>query len=104
MEELTQKAYPLVKEMTKVTKAFMNGFSQRKREKGLLDFNDLEHFALQILTKKPMIHGCLAKPPIIIASNSKKSWWMSIKMSISYKKPFFTGCVNQMKQTVTCLW
>ncbi len=52
MEELTQKAYPLVKEMTKVTKAFMNGFSQRKREKGLLDFNDLEHFALQILTKK----------------------------------------------------
>lgn len=52
MEELTQKAYPLVKEMIKVTKAFMNGFSQRKLEKGLLDFNDLEHFALQILTKK----------------------------------------------------
>src|SRR5699024_2697133 len=50
--ELTKKAYPLVEEMIKVTKAFMNGFSQRKREKGLLDFNDLEHFALQILTKK----------------------------------------------------
>ncbi len=52
MEELTKKAYPIVKEMTKVTKAFMDGFTQRKREKGLLDFNDLEHLTLQILTKK----------------------------------------------------
>lgn len=52
MEKRTQKAALLIEEMTKVTKQFMAGFSLRKREKGVLDFNDLEHFALQILTKK----------------------------------------------------
>lgn len=48
----TQKAAPLVEEMTKITKQFMAGFSQRKREKGVLDFNDLEHLTLQILTEQ----------------------------------------------------
>ena len=52
IEELTEKALPLVEEMTKVTQSFMDGFSMRKREKGVLDFNDLEHLALQILTEK----------------------------------------------------
>lgn len=33
MEELTDKALPLVEEMTKVTQSFMDGFSMRKREK-----------------------------------------------------------------------
>lgn len=52
IEELSQKALPLVEQMTEVTKLFMEGFSARKREKGVLDFNDLEHLALQILTKQ----------------------------------------------------
>lgn len=52
IEELSQKAFPLVEQMTEVTKLFMEGFSARKREKGVLDFNDLEHLALQILTKQ----------------------------------------------------
>ncbi len=39
-----------MEELTNVTKRFMDGFSQRKREKGVVDFNDLEHLALRILT------------------------------------------------------
>ncbi|MGM9903921.1 MAG: helicase-exonuclease AddAB subunit AddA [Enterococcus sp.] len=52
IEELSKKALPIVEKMTEVTEAFMEGFSERKREKGVLDFNDLEHLALQILTKR----------------------------------------------------
>ena len=65
MEELTDKALPLVEEMTKVTQSFMDGFSMRKREKGVLDFNDLEHLALQILTEKRKMY-CQVKLQNII--------------------------------------
>ncbi len=66
MEELTDKALPLVEEMTKVTQSFMDGFSMRKREKGVLDFNDLEHLALQILTEKRKMYGYQVKLQNII--------------------------------------
>lgn len=44
-----QKNKPVVDMLVQVTQDFMKSFSARKREKNMLDFNDLEHFALQIL-------------------------------------------------------
>ncbi|MBO0431391.1 helicase-exonuclease AddAB subunit AddA [Enterococcus sp. DIV0660C] len=52
MEAIMTQTLPLVEEMCQVTQAFMAGFSEKKREKGVLDFNDLEHLALMILTKR----------------------------------------------------
>lgn len=49
MLELMEKARPIVEEMGRLTLDFMRGFQKRKLEKGLLDFNDLEHFTLEIL-------------------------------------------------------
>lgn len=46
---LLEKAQPLVEQMAEVTTRFMEEYSKRKQEKGVLDFNDLEHFTLQIL-------------------------------------------------------
>lgn len=40
---------PLVEVLTHLTKRFAEMYSQRKRQAGLVDFNDLEHFCLQIL-------------------------------------------------------
>ena len=40
---------PVVKGLVQTTKLFEEAFSVRKREDGVLDFNDMEHFALQIL-------------------------------------------------------
>ncbi len=40
---------PEVRELVTLTRAFMKRFSEIKRKKGVLDFNDQEHFALQIL-------------------------------------------------------
>ncbi|WP_429964968.1 helicase-exonuclease AddAB subunit AddA [Enterococcus sp. AZ072] len=50
--ERLQAVRPLVEELVRVEKQFIERYSAKKREKGLLDFNDLEHFTLQILRTK----------------------------------------------------
>lgn len=40
---------PLVKELINLTKDFISLFADKKREEGILDFADMEHFALNIL-------------------------------------------------------
>ncbi|MDT2602662.1 helicase-exonuclease AddAB subunit AddA [Enterococcus dongliensis] len=47
--ERLQAALPIVEELVRVEKRFIEEYSAKKREKGMLDFNDLEHFTLQIL-------------------------------------------------------
>ena len=51
VEELG-KNEPIVAMLIEVTLTFEKAFSEKKREKNMLDFNDLEHFALQILVDK----------------------------------------------------
>ncbi|MHC1721518.1 MAG: helicase-exonuclease AddAB subunit AddA [Clostridiaceae bacterium] len=41
--------YPYLKYLSGITIEFEEKFSQKKREKGIIDFNDIEHFALEIL-------------------------------------------------------
>ena len=47
--ELIAKSQEMIKIAVSLTKEFMAEFSQLKRQKSVLDFNDLEHFALAIL-------------------------------------------------------
>ncbi|MGX7271598.1 helicase-exonuclease AddAB subunit AddA [Enterococcus haemoperoxidus] len=51
MKEILEQSQPLVQEMAKVGKAFIDSYSKQKLRKGLVDFNDLEHFTLAILAK-----------------------------------------------------
>lgn len=44
--------FPLVKELINLVRDFSSMFAERKREEGLLDFADMEHFALDILISK----------------------------------------------------
>lgn len=44
--------YEILKELQKIIQEFANQFSMKKREKNMIDFNDIEHFALNILTKR----------------------------------------------------
>lgn len=44
------KMYPLMKSLSQLIIDFDNRFAQKKREKGVVDFNDIEHFCLDILT------------------------------------------------------
>jgi ATP-dependent helicase/nuclease subunit A len=52
MKEIMNQAAPVVEEMATVGKAFIEEYSSQKLKKGLVDFNDLEHFTLAILAKK----------------------------------------------------
>ncbi|EPZ55827.1 uvrD/REP helicase N-terminal domain protein [[Clostridium] sordellii ATCC 9714] len=44
--------YPVVKAISDLVISFENKYQEKKREKGIIDFNDIEHFALEILTDK----------------------------------------------------
>lgn len=72
MKEILEQSQPLVQEMAKVGKAFIETYSKQKLRKGLVDFNDLEHFTLAILAKKKQAHGLRRKHLSIIERNSMK--------------------------------
>lgn len=42
--------YPIITSLTELVIEFSNRYSEKKREKTILDFNDLEHLCLKILT------------------------------------------------------
>lgn len=44
-----QRIYPFVETLVLLTREFSEALSQRKRSRNVVDFNDIEHFALQIL-------------------------------------------------------
>ncbi|MDE7326222.1 MAG: helicase-exonuclease AddAB subunit AddA, partial [Lachnospiraceae bacterium] len=52
MEEDERGAARYVRVMVKLTLSFREKFAQKKAEKRVLDFSDIEHFALDILTEK----------------------------------------------------
>jgi len=49
MLEQLQKTEPMAKELVRLTLEFADAFAAEKRRKNLVDFHDLEHFALEIL-------------------------------------------------------
>lgn len=55
--ERMKKMEPVVTELVRLTETFIDKYEAKKREKNILDFDDLEHFALKILldeeTKEP---------------------------------------------------
>ena len=52
IKEEIQYLYPIVKSISETIIKFEKEYSKRKREKGIIDFGDIEHFALSILTEK----------------------------------------------------
>ncbi|MBR1390243.1 MAG: helicase-exonuclease AddAB subunit AddA [Lachnospiraceae bacterium] len=44
-----QRIYPCAETLIRLTMEFTEAFSAKKRERNVMDFNDVEHFALQIL-------------------------------------------------------
>ena len=51
LEELELCRGP-VQELIRLTRQFIETFSEKKRQKNIVDFTDMEHFALEILVKK----------------------------------------------------
>lgn len=52
LDDIRELAAP-IRELVRVTKAFAKKFSAAKRERNIIDFNDMEHLALDILDAAP---------------------------------------------------
>ena len=52
IKEEIKYLYPIVKSISNTIIKFDEEYSKKKREKGIIDFNDIEHFALKILTQR----------------------------------------------------
>ncbi|MEG1256150.1 helicase-exonuclease AddAB subunit AddA [Clostridium sp.] len=50
--KITKDLYPLMRELSTLVIEFKEAFDKKKRERGIIDFNDQEHFALEILKDK----------------------------------------------------
>lgn len=51
LQDIQKMASP-VHELVHLTLDFAKAFTEKKREEGIIDFNDMEHFALEILTER----------------------------------------------------
>ncbi|PHE46129.1 hypothetical protein, partial [Bacillus pseudomycoides] len=47
-----QDMHPVLEKLVKLVKVFTERFQAMKRDKGMVDFTDLEHFCLQILSEQ----------------------------------------------------
>ena len=52
IKEEIKYLYPIVKSISNTIIKFDEEYSKKKREKGIIEFNDIEHFALKILTQR----------------------------------------------------
>lgn len=57
-----QKAKKNMEMLARLTEDFIDAFAEKKRSKNIIDFSDMEHFALQILTREE--NGILVPSPV----------------------------------------
>ncbi len=95
------KQFELVKEHTKnfakLVKRFDEIYSLEKREENLLDFNDLEHFALKILQNESIVSSLKEKYKYIFVDEYQdiNGVQESILTSLSNDNVFMVGDVKQ---------
>ena len=54
-----------VEMLVELTREFIRMYGEKKREKNILDFTDMEHFALEILIQRFMQRKKMAKTTVI---------------------------------------
>lgn len=74
---------PIVETIVRLVKQFTEMFQARKREKGIMDFSDLEHYCLQIL-RHP---------------NSADGQWIPSDAALDYRAQFVEVLVDEYQDT-----
>ncbi len=64
-----KELYPLMKCLVELVLEFSDRYAKKKKDRGLLDFNDLEHFCLNILTENK--DGITQPSPVALALREK---------------------------------
>lgn len=90
--------YKNLKALTQFIELFDKKFSEKKREKNILDFNDIEHIALKLLSENEDIRGmCKEKFDEILIDEYQDSNLVqeSIINTIAKNRTFMVGDVKQ---------
>lgn len=80
--------------LIRLTEEFMDRFGEKKREKNIIDFTDMEHFALQILVTKEGDTFTPSQAARELSENTTRFSWTSIRTAIlcrSFSQTLFPG-------------
>ena len=105
MEELAVCRGP-VEELIDLTLEFMRSFAEKKRQKNLVDFSDMEHFALEILVKRgggrqSSVHG---GGPRNFPTGLRKSSSTNTRTAIWCRRRFLPVCPGSAGGFTTFSW
>lgn len=68
-----QELAPVMKQLTRLVKQFKARFTEKKREKAIVDFSDLEHFCLELLIDESSTTGNLVPSRVAIQLKNRFS-------------------------------
>ena len=100
---------PDMHELVRLTKAFREAFRQAKKERGIVDFSDLEHFALAVLLDRETREreGRIAPSDVALSLqqkyhevmvNTMKSWWTSIRTRTACRRQSSRSSQSRIRQ------
>lgn len=83
---------PVLKQMTSMVENYMDKFQHRKKEQAIVDFNDLEHYCLEILMETDEEGALIGASSIAmqLQSSLKRFSLMSIRIQTLCRKVFFS--------------
>ena len=95
-----RELFESIKELVRVTKLFTKKFFDAKRERGIIDFNDMEHFALKILDVPEVAAAYREKFKFIMVDEYQDTNGVqeAIVQKISRGDNIF--CVGDVKQSI----
>lgn len=99
VEDLTH-VYPYAKELLHMVEEFHEIFMEKKREKNLLDFNDLEHLTIQLLEDKSIADTYRRKYQYIFVDEYQDSNIVQETIINSIKRSDNLFMVGDVKQSI----
>jgi len=94
------KLYPLMDYLYKLVVAFTEKYSEKKAERGIVDFNDLEHYALRILADEPVAQEYRERFEYIFVDEYQDSNIVQETLIQSIKRKDNLFMVGDVKQSI----
>ena len=92
--------YPYLKEIQRILQAFHDQYSTMKLDKNLMDFNDMEHFALKILADEQVQKECRERFKYIFVDEYQDSNYIQEAIIAKIKRENNLFVVGDLKQSI----
>ena len=91
----SKELYPFIRLLIEITKEFHKKFAEIKRERNLLDFNDLEHFAIEALSHGDVVKNFAFKEILIDEYQDTNYIQEFILNALEKERLFMVGDIKQ---------